>query len=132
MSVSRVVSALLGTSESVGISLATGVSSTGSEVDVFGNDTTEGWGNLFLWYDAPSGSVGTLDVTLLYGATTGNQATDQVPLVASVTPTASGSQLGTPLGQVPLSRFMKGKVLNNATTKTVANITLLLEYFKES
>jgi hypothetical protein len=131
MSVARSVVALLGTSESSGISLATTVASTGSEVDIFGDDTHEGWGNLWLWYNAPSGSVGTLDVTLFYGATTGNEAQDQPALIASVTPTASGSQVGYFIGQIPLSRFMKAKVLNNATTHTITNISVILELFKE-
>lgn len=131
MTVARSVVALLGTSESSGVSLTTTNSSTGSEVDCFSDDTHEGWGNLWLWYNAPSGSVGTLDCTIFYAATTGNEALDQPALVASVTPTASASQVGYFIGQIPLSRFMKGKVLNNATTKTITNVSLILEIFKE-
>jgi hypothetical protein len=129
MSVSRTTGVFFGTSETVGVTIANGATQTGSEQDMFGNNTSEGWIFVYLYYTG-AGTTGTLDVSLFYGRTTGNEAEDQSPLIASITPANSSQKIL--LGQFPASRFMIGQVKNNGTCGNVTNVTLGYELYQES
>jgi hypothetical protein len=96
---------------------------------MFGNDTSEGWINLYLAFTSTV-TAGAINVTLYYGRTTGLEAEQQANIVYSVAP-INGSQV-IYLGQFPCSRFMIGVVQNSGTGASATNVSLLYELFQES
>jgi hypothetical protein len=129
MSVARVSGFFLGSSVSSGVTIANNATSTGSEVDMFGNNTTEGWLFLYLYYTSTV-AVGTLDVSLFQGQVSGSEAENQSPLVGSYTPINGSQQIY--IGRFPASRYMIGQVKNNATGANATNVSLGYELFQES
>jgi hypothetical protein len=129
MTVARVKGAYIGTSETVGVTVANNTTTTGSEVDMFGNDTSEGWINLYLAFTSTV-TAGVLNVTLYYGRTTGLEAEQQANIVYSVAP-INGSQV-IYIGPFQCSRFMIAAVNNNATGASATNVSVLYELFQES
>lgn len=129
MTVARAVGTYFGTSETVGVTIANGATQTGSEVDMFGNAFSEGWIFLYLYYTSTV-TAGSLDVSLFYGRTAGNEAEAQSPLVASYVP-INGSQMIF-IGRFSAGRYMIGQVKNNATGANATNVTLGYELYQES
>jgi hypothetical protein len=129
MTVARSTGAFVGTSETVGVTIASGSNTNGSEVDMFGNNTSEGWFNLYLAFTSTV-TAGTLNVTLYYGRVTGEEAQAQANIVASFAP-INGSQI-IYCGAFQASRFMIGNVANAATGANATNVALLYELFQES
>lgn len=129
MTVARSSGFLLGTAVGTGVTITNTSTSVGSEVDVLGNDTSEGWVNLFLYYTSTV-TAGSLDVTIFYSQITGDEAEDQSSLVASITPANATQKIF--IGSFPVSRYMIGQVKNNATGASATNVSIGYELFKES
>lgn len=140
MTVAHSTGALLGTSESSGVSISQGANSAGSETDLLGDDASEGWMHVYLVYTTgtttPTG--GTIDVTLFYSRVSGQSYTTNPVLIYSAPPsplTASNTQK-VYLGQFPVDRRMTGQVANNVTPtgagSALSNVFLGYSLFKES
>ena len=129
MTVARATGTFFGTSETVGVTIANNATNTGSEVDMFGNATSEGWIFLYLFYTSTV-TAGSLDVSLFYGRVTGLEAEDQSQLVASFVPINGSQKIF--IGRFPAGRFMIGQVKNTATGASATNVTLGYELYQES
>lgn len=110
-----------GTSVSSGVTIANNATQTGSEVDLFGGNTSEGWLHLFLYYTATV-AVGSLDISLFYGQVTGSEAEDQSTLVGSIVPINGSQKIW--LQAFQAARFMIGQVKNNALGASATNVVL--------
>ena len=129
MSVARVVKYLVGTSWTSGVTITNNSSTTGSEVDMFGNDTTDGHMRLWLVYTSGT-AAGNLNVQLFPGPITGDEASSQAINIASPAVAATTQQIF--LGDFPISRFMKGYVANASVGASVTNVSLVAEVFQQS
>jgi hypothetical protein len=121
VTVARTVGALVGTDETTGVTIASNATTTGSEVDLFGNATSSGDFALYLKFTSTVTS-GTLDVTIYPGRVTGQDYADQAPLVASFSP-INGTQKCF-IGWFKAARFYVGSVKNNGTGANATNVTL--------
>jgi len=128
MTVTLKTGALIGTDETTGQNITGGTTFTGSEVDLFGNATSEGWLRLYLKYTDAS-SAGTIDVSLFFSRVTGQSYQDQSSLVASIVPVASTQKIY--LGDFQASRYVTGKVSSNGGGN-LTNVTLGYELYQES
>ena len=131
MAVSRVVKYLLGTTMSSGVTIANNASATSaSELDFFGNDTSEGHGRLYLVYTATA-TAGALNVELFRAPVSGSEATAQAIPIAQI-PVSSGTSAPIDLGPIDLARYGKGYVLNNGVGSSVTNVVLVCDTYVES
>ena len=130
MTVARTSEFLLGTSIGTGVTIANNATSTGSEVDLLGNNTSEA-GIVFVYlYYTGTVAAGTVDVSLFSAQVTGQEAEDQSPLIASVVP-INGTQKIL-LGTMVADRFVIGQVKNNAVTASLTNVSLGISLYAES
>jgi hypothetical protein len=130
VTVARSTSVLIGTTwPSTGATIANNATSTSSELDAFGNNSSEGWFEPYLAFTSTV-TAGTLDVTIQRAPTTGNEVTSQVQVIASYAP-INGSQ-SIDLQQQPASRFATWSVKNNATGASATNVVLITEITAES
>lgn len=129
MTVARSSGFLIGTSTTAGDTIANNATDTGTEVDVLGNDTSEGWAHFFLYYTGTV-AAGTIDVSIFYSQVTGKTAQDQSALIAQVVPINGSQKIY--LGMFPVSRYMIGQIKNNAITASLTNAVLGYELYKES
>jgi hypothetical protein len=129
MTVARSTGVFLGTDETTGVTIANNATTTSSEIDMFANNTSEGWIILYLKFTSTV-TAGTLDVTLYPGRVTGQDYADQAPVVASWAPINGTQKIA--LGQFQVGRFMNASVKNNATGASATNVTLGFELFQES
>lgn len=130
MSIARSTTALafLGTSESVGVTIANTATSSGAEVDVLGDDTSTGLLNLYLVFSSTV-TAGSLDVTFNPRRLTG-QAYKARSAQWSVAPISGTAKYF--LGTVQAPRFGSADVLNNGTGANATNVAVLGELFKAS
>lgn len=128
MSVSRSVGWLIGTSETVGDSIANNATDTGAEVDVLGADNVAGVANFFL-YATSSVAAGTIDVYL-------DKQQEHLAADAKLNPDLQITPIvGTvkyPLGERSVSRYMLARVKNNAIGAGLTNVSVGYELFKLS
>jgi len=129
MSVARSAGVFVGTDETTGVTIATTANSTSSEIDLLGNDTSEGWIQLYLKFTSTV-TAGTMDVVLYPSRVTGQAYADSAPTVVSIAPINGTIKFYA--GQFKVSRYMTAKVTNNATGANATNVTLGYELFKES
>jgi|SRR5579859_5444064 len=129
MTVSRTTGVFIGTDETTGVTIANNATTTSSEIDILGNNTSEGWFMLYLKFTSTV-TAGTLDVTLYSGRVTGQDYADQAPLVASWAPINGTQKIQ--IGIFKATRFMVGAVKNNATGASATNVLLGYELFQES
>jgi|ERR1700722_2849870 len=125
MTIAHSYGVLFGTSESSGVTIANNASNLSSEVDLFGADTFTGEINLFLVFTSTV-TAGTMDVSLFGSRGTTLEYTNLIPLVGSYSP-ISGTQkiqVNPPWSRLPVSRYVKGQVLNNATGASATNVFL--------
>lgn len=128
MPISSTSGFFVGTSTSVGVSIANNAASTGAEQDMFGVASAEGWFHLFLYYTGTA-AAGSIDIKLFYSQVTGVEAEDQETLSASVVPISGSQKIY--LGSFLASRFMIGQVTNNAIGAGLTNVSLgYLQYTK--
>ena len=111
MSVTRSTGALLGTDESTLTAIANNATSTGSEVDLLGDNTSVGDAWIYLVVTSTV-AVGTVDLKLTNRRVSG-QAYSKVAFDRSIVPTNGTQKI--PLGRIPVSRYMNCEVRNNAT-----------------
>lgn len=128
MSIARSTLALLGTSESSGATIANNATSSGSEVDVLGDDTSTGMLSLFLVFTSTV-TAGSLDVTFNPIRLT-TQAYKSRAAQWSVSPVSGTKKYF--LGTVRASRYASADVLNNATGASATNVAVLAELTKVS
>jgi hypothetical protein len=128
MSIARSTGVFLGTDESTGVTIASGATSSGSEVDVLGDNASVGDINVYLVFTSTV-TAGTLDVTVHSRRVTG-QAYAARAAQFSVSPISGTQKLF--LGSLAASRYMSGDVRNNATGANATNASLLFELFKAS
>lgn len=134
VSVTQPPIALVGTSETVGVSIATGVTTTGSETDVFGNNQTEGWAHVFLAYTFPNSAPtagGQVQVTLIPSSSTGHAASSGIQVFFGELAIQNTTRL-VYCGIFQLARYMTGQIINNATGQTITNASLLIIATKET
>jgi hypothetical protein len=129
MTVARTSAFFFGTSETVGVTIANNATQTGSQVDVLGNNTSEGWLFLYLYYTSTV-TAGSLDESLFTGQDTGQTAQDQAPLAASIVPINGTQKIQ--LTTFPAARFMIGQTKNNATGASATNVSLGYDLYQES
>lgn len=129
MTVARSLGVFIGTDDTTGVTITNNSTTTGSEIDLLGADTNEGHIRLFLRYTGTT-AAGTINVTIYPSRVSGKPYADQAPVNASIVP-INGTQYVF-LGDWPISRFMTGKVLNNAIGTSLTNLTLGYELFVES
>jgi hypothetical protein len=129
MTIARTTGAFLGTSEGTGVTIANNATTTGSEIDILGNNTSQGF--LFAYLDFTSTvTAGTLDTKMWSNRVTGQSYVNQAPLVASWAP-INGTQL-IDISNFQASRFMTVSVNNNATGANATNVFLGYELFQQS
>lgn len=128
MTVARTTAALVGTSESSLATIANNSTTTSAETDMFGNDTSEGWVNLYLVITSTV-TTGSLDENFYPSRVPGQVYSALATLVGSFAPT-NGTQMIF-VNQVQCARYMTGSVFNNATGAS-ANIFFGYELFQES
>lgn len=127
MTVARSAGVLLGTDETTGVTIATTASTSSSEKDFLGDDTSDGEVNIFLKFTSTV-TAGSVDVYLSGSRITGQNYTDVPQLIGSVAP-INGTQK-VYLGRFPISRYSVAKVTNAATGANATNVTLGYELFK--
>lgn len=132
MTVARTAGALIGTSESSGVTVANNASTTSSETDFLANNTSEGWIRLYLAFTSTV-TAGTLDESFWSSRVAGTAATATPPIIASVAP-INGSQIFGPevIGIFRIGRYATFKVANNATGASATNVFLGYELIQES
>jgi hypothetical protein len=119
---------LLGTSESSGVTIANNATTTGSEVDVLGDDVSVGDMWLYAVFTG-AGTTGTLDIKVNSIRTTG-QVYSKVTFEISIAPISGTQKI--PLGKRPVSRFMNCEAKNNGTGGNLTNVAILYELEKFS
>jgi hypothetical protein len=129
MTVARSAGVFLGTDETTGVTITNSTTTTSSEADLLGNDTSEGWIQLYLKFTSTV-TAGTLDVKIWPSRVSGQGYSDQAPIVASYAPINGTQKIY--LGQYRVSRRMTASVTNNATGASATNVTLGYELFQES
>jgi hypothetical protein len=111
--------ALLGTNETTGVTIANNATSTGSEIDILGNNTSQGFSFLFLKLTSTV-TAGTLDVQCYPSRVTGQAYSNIAPIIGSFAPTNGTQQI--PMGTIQIARYMTAAVKNNATGASATNV----------
>ena len=112
MPIARSTGALIGTSESSLQAVANNATATSSETDLFGNNTSQGWVNLYLVLTSTA-TTGTFDETFYPSRVSGSPYASLAVLVGSVVP-ISGTQ-DVFLQPYSVGRYMTAAAKNNAT-----------------
>lgn len=126
MAVARTTLTFLGTSETVGVTVANTATSAGAEKDILGDDASTGLLVLYLAFTSTV-TAGSLDVTFHPIRATG-QAYKAQAAQFSVAP-VSGTRLYF-LGCVQPDRYGSADVTNNATGASATNVSVLGTLFK--
>lgn len=129
MTIARSAGVFLGTDETTGVTIANNATSTSSEIDLLGNDTSEGRIRLYLKYTGTA-AAGSIDVTLYPSRVTTKSYSAQQPLAGSPIPINGTESIF--LGDFPVSRYMTVSVKNNAVGASLTNVLLGYELFKVS
>jgi hypothetical protein len=129
MSVARSTGAFIGTDESTLQNIAASGTNTGSEVDLFGNDTTLGEAFIYVVITSSTGVTNaSIDLKFDERRLTG-QAYSQESYTVNLAIVNGTKKV--PLGMWPVSRFMNVEVRNNDSTAAV-NVGVFYELFKLS
>jgi hypothetical protein len=129
VAVARSTIALLGTSESTGVTIATTATGTGSEVDVLGDNASAGVLELYLVFTSTV-TAGSVLVNVNKRRLTGEAYQVRASTFGGIAPINGTQKLY--LGSVSASRFMQVDVTNNATGANMTNVAVLGELFKVS
>lgn len=119
---------LLGTSETVGDTIANGASDPGAQVDVLGDDTSVGEAEFYLCATSTV-TTGTIDIYINKQRVTGAGYSKLNPDY-QITPI--NGTVKYPLGRRAVSRYMSCNVVNNGTGASLTNVTVGYELFKAS
>lgn len=129
MTIARSTAAIIGTSETVGVTLANNTTQTSSETDLLGNNTSKA--EMFLTEAFTSTvTAGTVDTAYYESRVSGSPAASDAPLVASVTP-INGTLTLSPevMGKSSPGRFVTVTVKNNATGASLTNLFVGYELY---
>lgn len=127
VTIARSTGALIGTSESSGVTIAAGATETGSEVDVLGGTDSTGELSVYLVF-ATTGTRGTVEVRLRHARVTGQPASAS-DLVWQASVTQAGKVL---LGRVKATRYMSAVVVNRIASASITSAAVLYELEKQS
>jgi hypothetical protein len=127
MTIARSTGVFLGTDETTGITIANNATSTSSELDLLGDNASDGEIDLFLKFTSTV-TAGTLDVTIYPSRLTTKTYPDEAPLILSVVPINGTKSVF--IGRFKVARFMNASVKNNATGANATNVLLGYELFK--
>jgi len=128
MAILRSTGVLIGTSETVGDTIANNATDTGAEVDVLGDNTSAGDMEIYLVFTSTV-TAGTIDIKINSIRVTG-QVYSKVAFERSFTPINGTQKI--PIGRVPAARFMNAEVKNNGTGANATNVALLYTLTKLS
>jgi hypothetical protein len=117
----------LGTDETTGVTIASASTTTSTEKDFLGDDTSFGRIRLYLKFTSTV-TAGTMEVRLWGSRITAQDYGDLPPLAGIVAP-INGTQK-VDLGWWDVARFMKASVFNNGTGANATNVLLGYELFK--
>lgn len=123
MSIARATGALVGTSESSGVTITNTSTATGSEVDVLGDSASTGTLHLWLIFTSTV-TAGSLDVYLLPIRASGTTYDAIYPAFTRAPVNGTRKYY---LGTVPATRYMSANIVNNATGASATNVSLLYE-----
>ncbi len=126
MTIARSTFAFVGTDETTGVTLTNTTTTTYTQVDVLGDNTSAGEVELYLAFTSTV-TAGTLDVTVNKHWVTGGTEQKLAPDF-SIAP-INGTQL-IPLGRISAARFMTVTAHNNGTGASVTNLSVLGELYK--
>lgn len=128
MPIARSTGAFLGTDESTGVSISNNATSTGSEVDVLGDNTSAGDLDVFLVFTSTV-TAGSLDIKINRHRVTGGGYNNPTSQFSYSPINGTGKYY---LGRMPAGRYMSANVTNNATGASATNVAVLYTLFKYS
>jgi len=129
MGIARTSGFLIGTSSTVGDTIANGASDTGlGIVDLLGNDTSIGEADLYL-YATSTVTVGTIDVYFNKQQESGGTVLNATPDL-QITPINGTVKYF--LGRISVGRYFGAKIINNATGASLTNVSLGYDLYKAS
>jgi hypothetical protein len=128
LAIARSTGALIGTSESVGATIANNATTVGAEVDLLGDNTSVGDAWLYVVFTGV-GTTGTLDLKFNPIRVSG-QAYSKVAFEVSVAPINGTQKI--PLAKRPISRYMNCEAKNSGTGGNLTNVAVLYELEKVS
>lgn len=134
MALARSAGVFIGTDETTGVTVSNNTTTSPSETDMLGDDTSTGY--LFLYVKFTSTVTGgTLDLKISGSRVSGQAYTDAAPVIWSIPP-ISGTQ------KVDIARLMGGplwigrrvtvSITNSATGASATNVTVGYELVKVS
>lgn len=129
MTIARSTGVFIGTDETTGVTIATTATTTSSEIDILGDNASDGELDLYVKFTSTV-TAGTIDVAIWPSRLTTKAYPDQAPLVLSVAP-INGTQ-SVFIGRFKTARFMTASVKNNGTGANATNVLLAYELFKYS
>ena len=134
MAVTHYAKVMIGTSESVGDTIANNTTDTGVEQDMLGttqggtgDDASFAFAHFFLVFTSTV-TVGSVDVNIIAERISGQSSVDVPMRTVSVTPANATKKCF--LCTLPVSRFMLVTVKNNATGANITNVFVGSEIFK--
>jgi hypothetical protein len=128
MPITRIPGVFLGVDETTGVTIATGGTTSGPEVDVLGDMTSAGELRLYVSFTG-AGTAGFLNLRLNARRVSG-QAYAQTNYPISVAPIAGTQKV--PLGVYRAARYMQVDAFNNGTGGNLTNVTVGYELVKFS
>jgi len=131
MAIARSLVVMLGTSKTVGVTLATTVKSADTEIDILGDDLSAGWGNLYLKYTGTT-AAGTIDTEFHFHPEAGEDHKDGLLSTLSFSKVPINGTERILLGTFHLPRRGSVTVLNNAIGADITNVYVVIELFKIS
>lgn len=126
VTITRSTGALLGTSETVGVSIASGQSTTGSEVDVLGDNTSFGEASFYFCFTT-TGTSGTVVISLRNARVSGQPYQDY-DRVITIPASWTGKVY---LGRWPVTRYMSSVVSNKVRGADITGVAVLYELEKQ-
>jgi hypothetical protein len=126
VTITRSTGALVGTSESSGVTIDTNASRTGVETDLLGDNSSIGYVNLYLCFTSAAGSTGSLEVHL-YLCRVSGQPYDAPDLTFRPAANQTGKIF---LGRIPATRYMRADV-HNKTSAVASGVAVLYELEKQ-
>ena len=136
MAIARSLVVMLGTSKTVGVTIATTATSADTEIDILGDNVSAGWGNLFLKYTGTT-AAGTIDTEFHPHTEIGEDYKDQLIffkgsnfVFKDLVPINGTERVY--LGTFHLPRRGSVTVRNDAIGTDITNVYVVIELFKMS
>jgi hypothetical protein len=131
MAISRSTGVLLGTDESIGVTIANNTMTTSALVDMLGDNTSDGLVWLYVVFTSTV-TAGSVQLRFSAGRRANSGTEEYVKTSYEISiPPINGTQK-IPLGVRPCPRYLAVDVLNNATGASATNVTVGYELVKAS